>query len=219
MTFKSDGFSHLVVRTPPQRRHADRVHPGRPGALRADDPAARSPPPRTEISGSFTQSSADRAGQLAEVRRAAAAFDRAESVKVSAELGLEYLQAGLIAGGIGLLLVIIYCLIYYRLLGVITILSLVLSFGLVYAVMVLLGRWIGYSLDMAGVAGLIIAIGITADSFVIYFERHQGRGPGGPNVPVGGATRLAAGQAHHPVRRRRVLPVGGRSCTCWPSAR
>ena len=66
---------------------------------------------------------------------------------------------------------IIYCLIYYRLLGVITILSLVLSFGLVYAILVLLGRWVGYSLDMAGVAGLIIAIGITADSFVIYFER------------------------------------------------
>ena len=66
---------------------------------------------------------------------------------------------------------IIYCLLYYRLLGVITILSLILSFGLVYAVLVLLGRWINYSLDMAGVAGLIIAIGITADSFVIYFER------------------------------------------------
>jgi len=69
------------------------------------------------------------------------------------------------------LLVIIYCLIYYRLLGVITILSLILSFGLVYAILVLLGRWVGYSLDMAGVAGLIVAIGITADSFVIYFER------------------------------------------------
>jgi len=54
---------------------------------------------------------------------------------------------------------------------VITILSLVLSFGLVYAILVLLGRWVGYSIDMAGVAGLIVAIGITADSFVIYFER------------------------------------------------
>ena len=90
---------------------------------------------------------------------------------MTAELGLSYLRAGLIAGGIGLLLVVVYCLVYYRLLGVITILSLVLSFGLVYAVMVLLGRWINLSLDMAGIAGLIIAIGITADSFVVYFER------------------------------------------------
>jgi preprotein translocase subunit SecD len=86
-------------------------------------------------------------------------------------LGLASLQAGLIAGGIGLLVVFIYCLFYYRLLGVLTILSLGLSFSMVYAVLVLLGRWIGYSLDLAGIAGLIIAIGITADSFVIYFER------------------------------------------------
>jgi preprotein translocase subunit SecD len=67
--------------------------------------------------------------------------------------------------------VFIYCLFYYRLLGILTILSLVLSGTLVYAVLVLLGRWIGYTLDLAGIAGLIIAIGITADSFVIYFER------------------------------------------------
>jgi protein-export SecD/SecF family membrane protein len=99
------------------------------------------------------------------------AFDRQESEQVSAELGIQYLQAGLIAGGIGLLLVVLYCLVYYRLLGLITILSLFLSGALVYAVMVLLGRWIGLSLDMAGIAGLIIAIGITADSFVVYFER------------------------------------------------
>jgi len=127
--------------------------------------------PTTEISGSFTQTSAAALANSLKFGALPLAFDRAESVNVSAELGLEYLKAGLIAGGIGLLLVIIYCLLYYRLLGVITILSLILSFGIVYAVLVLLGRWVNYSLDMAGVAGLIIAIGITADSFVIYFER------------------------------------------------
>ncbi len=125
----------------------------------------------TEISGSFTQESAAALANSLKFGSLPLAFDRAESVNVSAQLGLEYLQAGLIAGGIGLLLVIVYCLIYYRLLGLITILSLILSFGLVFAVLVLLGRWINYSLDMAGVAGLIVAIGITADSFVIYFER------------------------------------------------
>ena len=127
--------------------------------------------PATEISGSFTQASAAALANSLKFGALPLAFDRAESVNVSAQLGLEYLTAGLIAGGIGLLLVIIYCLLYYRLLGVITILSLILSFGIVYAVLVLLGRWVNYSLDMAGVAGLIIAIGITADSFVIYFER------------------------------------------------
>jgi preprotein translocase subunit SecD len=65
----------------------------------------------------------------------------------------------------------VYCLFYYRLLGLLTILSLVLSGVVVYAVLILLGRWIGFTLDLAGVAGFIIAIGITADSFVIFFER------------------------------------------------
>jgi preprotein translocase subunit SecD len=125
----------------------------------------------TTVSGSFTQQSAKALADSLKFGALPLAFERQESEQVSAELGFQYLKAGLIAGGIGLALVVLYCLLYYRLLGLITILSLVLSGGLVYAVMVLLGRWIGLSLDMAGIAGLIIAIGITADSFVVYFER------------------------------------------------
>lgn len=125
----------------------------------------------TQITGSFTQATASDLANSLKFGALPLAFERSSSDSVTAELGLSYLRAGLIAGGIGLLLVVVYCLVYYRLLGVITILSLVLSFGLIYAVMVLLGRWINLSLDMAGVAGLIIAIGITADSFVVYFER------------------------------------------------
>lgn len=127
--------------------------------------------PGTMVSGSFTQASAKSLADSLKFGALPLAFDRQESEQVSAELGIQYLKAGLIAGGIGLALVIIYCLLYYRLLGLITILSLFLSGALVYAVMVLLGRWIDLSLDMAGIAGLIIAIGITADSFVVYFER------------------------------------------------
>ncbi len=125
----------------------------------------------TEISGNFSQ---QRAQDLAEVLRYGSlplSFDASQAQTVSATLGLASLQAGLIAGAIGLALVFVYCLIYYRLLGVLTILSLVLSGAIVYAVLILLGRWIGFTLDLAGVAGFIIAIGITADSFVIFFER------------------------------------------------
>jgi preprotein translocase subunit SecD len=125
----------------------------------------------TTVSGSFTQQSAKALADSLKFGALPLSFEPQESEQVSAELGFQYLKAGLIAGGIGLALVVLYCLIYYRLLGVITILSLLLSGALVYAVMVLLGRWIGLSLDMAGIAGLIIAIGITADSFVVYFER------------------------------------------------
>ena len=125
----------------------------------------------TTVSGNFTQATATSLANSLKFGSLPLHFESANSEAISAQLGTEYLRAGLIAGGIGLLLVVLYCLIYYRLLGLITILSLLLSFGLVYAVMVLLGRWISLSLDMAGVAGLIVAIGITADSFVIYFER------------------------------------------------
>jgi preprotein translocase subunit SecD len=126
---------------------------------------------QTMITGNFTQASATSLANSLNFGALPLNFVQSNATSISAELGFQYLQAGLIAGGIGLLLVVLYCLLYYRLLGLITIGSLVLSGGLVYAVMVLLGRWIGLSLDLAGIAGLIVAIGITADSFVIYFER------------------------------------------------
>lgn len=125
----------------------------------------------TQIEGDFTQQEAQDLADVLKYGSLPLAFDSSDVATVSATLGLSSLQAGLIAGAIGLALVCFYCLFYYRILGFLTILSLVLSFSLVYGVLVLLGRWIGYSLDLAGVAGLIIAIGVTADSFVVFFER------------------------------------------------
>lgn len=90
---------------------------------------------------------------------------------VPASLGIASLNAGLIAGLVGLILVFIFSLVVYRALGVVTMLSLVGTGALVYASLILLGRWIGYTLDLSGVAGLIIGIGTTADSFVVLFER------------------------------------------------
>jgi len=125
----------------------------------------------TEISGQFSQAQAQNLAGILRYGSLPLSFESNEAQTVSATLGLASLEAGLIAGGIGLLLVFVYCLIYYRVLGVLTILSLVLSGVIVFAVLVLLGRWIGFTLDLAGVAGFIVAIGITADSFVIFFER------------------------------------------------
>ena len=90
---------------------------------------------------------------------------------ISASMGEASLKAGLTAGVIGLVIVALYALAYYRGLGVIALASLVTSGILIYGGLVLLGRWIDYSLDLAGIAGLIIGIGTTADSFVVYFER------------------------------------------------
>ncbi|AXB41852.1 protein translocase subunit SecD [Amycolatopsis albispora] len=126
---------------------------------------------RTQITGGFTQAEAKNLADVLKYGSLPLSFASSDATTVSATLGLASLQAGLIAGGIGLLLVFVYCLFYYRLLGVLTILSLGLSAVIVYGVLVLLGRWIGFTLDLAGVAGFIIAIGVTADSFVVFFER------------------------------------------------
>ncbi|NMH90959.1 protein translocase subunit SecD, partial [Pseudonocardia bannensis] len=125
----------------------------------------------TEISGQFSQAEAQDLAGVLRYGSLPLSFESSEAETVSATLGLASLEAGLIAGAVGLALVFVYCLVYYRVLGVLTILSLLLSGLVVYAVLVLLGRWIGFTLDLAGVAGFIVAIGITADSFVIFFER------------------------------------------------
>ncbi|MGH3913870.1 MAG: protein translocase subunit SecD [Pseudonocardiaceae bacterium] len=129
------------------------------------------PGQQTQITGQFTQAEAQDLANVLKYGALPLSFEASESETVSATLGLASLRAGLLAGAIGLAVVFVYCLFYYRVLGVLTILSLVLSGVIVYAVLVLLGRWIGFTLDLAGVAGFIVAIGITADSFVIFFER------------------------------------------------
>ncbi len=129
---------------------------------------------RTQISGGDPPFTASTARQLANVLKYGSlplSFESSEAQTVSATLGLTSLRAGLIAGAIGLILVLLYSLLYYRVLGLLTALSLVCSGAMVFAILVLLGRYINYTLDLAGIAGLIIGIGTTADSFVVFFER------------------------------------------------
>lgn len=126
---------------------------------------------QAEISGQFTQ---EEAGDLANVLKYGAlplAFDFGERQTISPTLGADQLQAGLIAGGLGLVLVVLYLLLYYRALALVAVLSLVIAGLFVYGTVILLGETIGFTLTLAGVAGLIVAIGITADSFIVYFER------------------------------------------------
>src|SRR6516225_3668842 len=129
---------------------------------------------RTQITGGSPPFTASTARQLANVLKYGSlplSFESSEAQTVSATLGLTSLRAGLIAGTIGLILVLLYSLLYYRVLGLLTALSLSASGAMVFAILVLLGRYINYTLDLAGIAGLIIGIGTTADSFVVFFER------------------------------------------------
>lgn len=125
----------------------------------------------TEVSGDFTQTEAKDLANVLKYGSLPLSFEASDAETVSATLGWSSLKAGLIAGLVGLVAVFIYALLYYRMLGILTVVSLVMSGVMVYGIMVLLGRYINFSLDLAGIAGLVIGIGMTADSFVVYFER------------------------------------------------
>ena len=124
-----------------------------------------------QITGSFTQLEAQDLANVLKYGALPLAFDRGEVQQVSPTLGADQLNAGLLAGALGLGLVMIYSLLYYRGLGIVTVGSLTVAGGLIYLLFLLLGKWIGFTLTLAGIAGAIVAIGVTADSFIIYFER------------------------------------------------
>jgi preprotein translocase subunit SecD len=120
---------------------------------------------------SFTQQYATDLANVLKYGALPLKFQQSAIETVSPTLGKDQLNAGLLAGAIGMILVILYCLLYYRGLGLVAIFSLVVAALLTYLSVVLLGAFIEFRLSLAGIAGLIVAIGITADSFIIYFER------------------------------------------------
>ncbi|MFD6288185.1 protein translocase subunit SecD [Streptomyces sp. NPDC060205] len=124
-----------------------------------------------EISGSFDQQEAQDLANMLSYGALPLTFTEASVTTVTAALGGEQLEAGLIAGAIGLALVIIYLVVYYRGLSMIAIASLLVSAVMTYVIMSLLGPTIGFALNLPAVCGAIVAIGITADSFIVFFER------------------------------------------------
>ncbi|MBO0802814.1 MAG: protein translocase subunit SecD [Nocardiopsaceae bacterium] len=98
-------------------------------------------------------------------------FQRLDVTSISPTLGHDSLVAGLIAGAIGLAVVVVYLLCYYRGLGLVSVSSLLIAALLAYLAVVLLSRYQSFTMELAGIAGLIVAIGITADSFIVFFER------------------------------------------------
>ena len=124
-----------------------------------------------EISGNFTQDSATGLANQLKFGSLPISFEVQSQENISATLGADQLNSGLIAGIIGLLLVVFYSVLQYRGLAVVTIGSLVVAAIMVYLTVTILSWRQGYRLSLAGVAGLIVSIGITADSFIVYFER------------------------------------------------
>lgn len=126
---------------------------------------------RPSISGSFTQETATTLADQLKFGALPLSFEVQSSDTVSATLGTQQLQIGLIAGLIGLALVAVYSLFSYRALGTVIIASIAVMAVLTYIVICILAWRLGFRLSLAGVAGLIVSIGFTADSFIVYFER------------------------------------------------
>ncbi|MEV2269584.1 protein translocase subunit SecD [Nonomuraea africana] len=126
---------------------------------------------RAEISGSFTQESATKLADQLKYGALPLKFVRSSIDTISSTLGNDQLMGGLIAGAIGLGLVVLYSLLYYRGLGLVAVLSLVVASIITYEAVVLLGTYAGFGLSLPHIIGLVVSIGITADSFIVYFER------------------------------------------------
>lgn len=126
---------------------------------------------RAQITGQFTQDSSKALADQLKFGALPLSFSVQSNETITATLGQTQLVSGLIAGLIGLILVVIYSLIQYRALAFVTVLSLIIAAALTYLVIAILSWREGYRLSLAGVTGLIVAIGITADSFIVYFER------------------------------------------------
>ena len=160
--------TRLVALTDPRNRFAV-VLDGRVITAPATQSAITDGKP--QITGSFTQTTATTLADQLKFGALPIGFEVQSRDTIAATLGSSQLQNGLIAGGIGLLLVVLYSLFQYRLLGLVTITSLIVAAVLTYEVIDFLSWQNGYRLSLAGVAGLIVAIGFTADSFIVYFER------------------------------------------------
>ncbi len=126
---------------------------------------------RASITGGFTIETARDLAQQLKFGALPISFDLQTREEISPTLGSEQLRYGLLAGLAGLVLVFLYSLAQYRVLGLVTVASIVFAGLLTYLAITILGWSHNYRLDMAGVTGLIIAIGFTADSFIVYFER------------------------------------------------
>lgn len=126
---------------------------------------------RAEITGGFDQISATNLADQLKYGALPLKFNRSSIDTVSSSLGQDQLQGGLIAGIIGLALVVVYSMLYYRGLGIVAVLSLVVATVLTYTAVVVLGHNANFRLSLPHIIGLVVSIGITADSFIVYFER------------------------------------------------
>jgi protein-export membrane protein SecD len=150
------------------------------------------------ITGDFSEQEARDLAVVLQTGALPVELAQSEVETVSATLGREALRQGLVAGIAGLVLLALYLAFYYRLLGVVTWLGMAVWAIFALAIVALLGRWVGYSLTLAGVAGLVVSLGVTADSYIVFYERLK------DEVRRGKTVRAAVGSAFNRAWRTIV---------------
>ena len=164
---------------------------------------------KAQITGSFTQAEADSLATSLKFGALPIQFQSDPPVEtVGPSLAGNQLSAGITAGLVGLVMVMLYCLIYYRGLGLVVVASLLVAAAMTYGLVLLLSETAGFTLSLPGIAGLIVAVGITADSFVVFFERIRDEMRDGKSMRDRGRGRLGPGPEHL-SRGRRGLAAGG----------
>ncbi|HET7724558.1 MAG TPA: protein translocase subunit SecD [Propionibacteriaceae bacterium] len=187
---------YLATQTSPMNQFAI-VLDGK--VISAPSVSAAIPGGNAQITGSFTQKTAQDLANVLKYGALPLTFEVSSVDNVSATLGADQLRAGLIAGAIGLVLVLLYSILYYRALAIVVVASLSMAAAGTYALMVLLGSSMGFALSLPGIAGAIVAIGVTADSFVIFFERIR------DEMREGRSIRTSVESGWHKARRTIVV--------------
>lgn len=124
-----------------------------------------------QITGDFSEKEARTLANVLKYGALPVQFEQSQTQTISPTLGKQSLHGGLLAGLLGLGLVLVYAVLYYRGLGLVTVLGLLVFGAFNWALVVILGHTIGFTLTLAGIAGLIVSVGISADSYVVFYER------------------------------------------------
>jgi len=151
-----------------------------------------------QITGNFTQKQANDLALILRFGALPVSFTPSTTTEVSPTLGRDTLRTGLIAGFIGLALVMLYVLIFYRILGLVVWIGLAYFSAFTFGVVIILGKTAGFSLTLAGIAGLIVSVGIATDSYIVYYERLK------DEVHAGRTVRAAIDRAWESARRTIV---------------
>ena len=158
-----------VVQTHPQMGSQVQCNQGIPGGT-------------AQITGNFTESEAKDLELVLRYGALPVAFEPSTITTVSPTLGKDSLRGGLFAGAVGLAIVFLYVLLFYRGLGLLVWVGVTLHAGFTIGVVIILGQTAGFALTLAGIAGLIVSLGIATDSFIVYFERLKDEVHGGKSV-------------------------------------